>query len=158
MPSFSHSSSPGLSPRLDISFASASETSLLVTMMQRRCPPSSTLRRFTACIVVPESEKKSTIRALGLFTTKNWTASWVAYTDFGKVNLRPIISFNILVPFCVASWLVIHHCVPGRNLASYPLSSTMIEPSGLYPTTGKSPFSTLACSPCARYVIAALSP
>ena len=59
-------------------------TSLLVTMMQRRWPPSSALRRLTACRVVPEPAKKSTISALGLSSVKKYTLSFTAYSDLGN--------------------------------------------------------------------------
>ena len=64
---------------------------MFVTIIQRRFPPSSVLRRLTACSVVPEPAKKSTIRALGLFDTKKRRTSCTAYRDFGKVNRLPII-------------------------------------------------------------------
>ena len=66
MPSASHSGSPGRSPRARSSVASSADTSLFVTMIDCRRPPSCRFSRATACAVVPEPAKKSRTTASGL--------------------------------------------------------------------------------------------
>ena len=78
MPWASHSSSPGCAPRARRAADSSADTSLFVTRMHRRWPPSVAFRRLTALSVVALPAKKSTIRALGRSRTTAATASRVA--------------------------------------------------------------------------------
>ena len=70
---------------------SPAETSLLVTRMQRRWPPSIALIKLTAFSVVPLPAKKSTTSAFGRFQITFSTQVFTAYNDFGNGKFRPMI-------------------------------------------------------------------
>ena len=119
IPSASHSGSPGRRPFSRSTFCSSAETSLLVTLMDWRWPPSCLFRRITGVGGGSGTGKKVQYYRVSFALKKKRRVSSTANNDFGYGNRRrgnqlfyhacsphAFVGYELEIPNCVVTFFV----------------------------------------------------